>query len=159
MKTKLSIFSVLLLVSACSTLQNNPLQDKTAVYSWLAQGKIHLQCQQDNQGFYWRFIESKGVLLNNKNKKIGTFTQEQIILQNGDSLSIHAQETMKKGTGNNLPDLLYITSSSRKNKTLTQITHMVRKNSIGGLPVTRCSPAQKFQVLSIPFSARYIFYR
>ena len=159
MKKIFSLCCVLFLLTACTTLQKDPLQGKTAIYSWEAQGKIRLQCRRDHLGFYWQFIDSKGTLLNNKKQKIGHFTHEEIFFQNGDRIAIKAQETLQKQTENNLPNVLFIAQSDPKNRIYTDITYMVRKNAKGGLPLTVCAPAQQRQILSIPFSARYILYR
>lgn len=137
------------------------LENRTAVYSWTAKGKTHFVCHYDEQGFYWKYLQTQALFYDTKGKKIATLTADnRITARDGSFVRITPLPGTRRPADNpeNLPDLVF-RAQSLPQGILGNIAYLRRSSAAGGMPLTRCAPVQRYQKLTVPFKARFVFWR
>lgn len=151
-----------LLLSGCSSFMSNepdPLDGLTAVYSWRAEGNMVFACAYDTQGAYWRFIRPEGSLYDEAGKQQATLLADfGIRARDGSQIAARIVKQKNADSARNLKPALFETSAPAKGM-LEGIRFVERRSPEGGMPLAGCSPSQRGKRLTVPFKARYIFYR
>jgi len=134
-------------------------QGKTAVLRLHAQGAQIFRCETQAAGRRWAYRLPEADLADSA----GT-----VIVRHGVNLSFeHVDGSRLLGeiadhvaspVDNALPWLLINTRSYGKGA-LAGITQVQRIDTVGGMPPATCDSAQPGQVLRVPFSADFVFYR
>lgn len=151
-----------LLLAGCSVLgpsTPDPLEGLTAVYSWNAKGHMVFSCAYDAEGAFWRFLRPEGTLYDNKGRRQGTLLPDfGIEARDGSRIAARIIEQKNVDDVRNLKPALFETTGARQG-ILRGIRYVERRSPEGGMPLAGCSPAQRGKILTVPFTARYIFYR
>lgn len=149
----------------CSTLLESGrwegrLDDRTAVYSWSAQGSMRFVCSYDEAGPYWRAISAKAAFADDANRPTAALSYDNAIrARDGSSISVKVIAAADAPTAKNLRPALYNVEKSSSSGMLRGIRYVERRHAEGGMPLAPCSPAQRGQRLDVPFTARFIFWR
>ena len=117
------------------------------------------RCEKRDAGLNWVFRQPQADLLDSSGKAVGkhgaNFSFEH---DDGSRLvsTITAYDEASKPT-----DLRWLLLSTRSfgKGVLENVTHVQRVNTAGGMPPTRCEPAQLNQLLRVDFTSDFVFYR
>jgi hypothetical protein len=136
----------------------NP-EGKVAILQLHGQGAQIFRCEAQPDGRHWTYRLPEAELSD---------ADGMVAVRHGVNLSFeHVDGSRLLGeiadhvaspVDNALPWLLLNTRSYGKG-TLTGITQVQRINTVGGMPPTNCDSAQLGQVLRVPFTADFVFYR
>jgi len=124
-----------------------------------AAGVQIFRCEADKDGFHWVFRLPEAELRD---------ARDQVVAHHGANYSFeHVDGSRLIGTivgydsapsGDALRWLLLRTQSYGQGE-LGKVTYVQRVETTGGMPPSQCSADQVNQILRVPFSAKFIFYR
>jgi len=129
------------------------------VLELVAVGVQIFRCEQDKEGFHWVFRLPEAELRDARGQVVG---------HHGANYSFeHADGSRLIGTivGYDSPSSddslrwLLLRTQSYGQGEFDKMTYVQRVETSGGLPPARCSAEQLNQILRVPFSAKFIFYR
>ena len=164
-------FAACFLLFGCSvpTLQNisdprvsayaETLAGRTAVYSWTAKGRMHFTCTYDQQGLYWKFNRPSDTLHSDDGRQQGTLNSDWSITgRDGSRLQARILLNGPSVRSTDLRNAVF-EATPVSGGMFARISRVERTQAKGGMPLTKCSASQRGQHLSVPFEARYVFWR
>ena len=125
------------------------------------QGYQQFQCSRDRDGYYWRFVTPSVRLLDSQGRLVATQGADFAFTGSDGSLlraKIVASEATS--THSRLKNVLFkVTAHGKKRGQLSSFLWVRRTSAKGGIPQTVCSSSHLSEVVKVPFSATYAFYR
>jgi hypothetical protein len=125
----------------------------------VATGVQIFRCEPDREGFHWAFRLPEAELRD---------ARKQVVAHHGANYSFeHVDGSRLLGTiagydsapvGDAVHWLLLRTQSYGQGE-FEKVTYVQRVDTAGGVPPEQCSADQVSQVLRVPFSAKFVFYR
>lgn len=165
LKTTLCLMSVLA-ATGCSVMDKlisdpvAPQEKAQKTMELQGKGTQLFQCVRDAKGLYWKFVSPQAELVNANGVLIVRQGADfSFFAKDGSMLAAKITRWDESNDRNNLRDVLFTTQSRGKKGTLTGVRFVQRLDGKGGMPLTRCSPSQLGSSLSVPFSARYVFFK
>ena len=132
------------------------------------QGVQKFQCSSDKAGYWWRFIAPEAILVNKNGRKICTQGADfNFTAPDNSKLASKIISSAPGKTKHDLKDVLFAvkTAGRVKKGTLTSYRWVKRDEARGGIPRNGMVPAETCNrttlgnLLAVPFSARYTFYK
>ncbi len=118
-------------------------------------------CTRDSKGRYWRLVASDVKLSSPKTRRVlvRQRTDFTFVAADGSALAATVMHWESGASTGDLKTLLFKTEPRGNRGLLSAVTRVLRDNARGGQPQTLCSASQVGHRQSIPFTARYRFYR
>lgn len=143
-----------------SSLETDPFETATAVYSWQVEGRMVFRCDYDDRGFYWKFHSQTGTVKNDDGKVVGTISGNlTLVHKDGSNAMSRIEKSLRPADGRNAADVRYKVESASARGALHDLRYITRTRTEGGMPLAACSAAQRDTALRVPFTARLIAYR
>ena len=149
-------------LSGCSSTGPAPeiiAPSSNEVLSLEASGEQIFQCSRDSQGWYWKFLTPNAYLFDPQSNQAVIKHGYRFGFAHNDGSKLSARIIKVHRNGKDLPQALFLTQSSAHPGALHKIRYVQRTNCQGGLPKTQCTAKQKGEILRVPFSATYTFFR
>lgn len=154
------------LLAGCSSLQTlfhdplTPEGDVTEVMTLTGRGVQQFQCVKDSKGYYWKFVAPKVSLVEKGGKEVAVQGADFVfVAPDGSVLSSKIVKWDEKPDEVNVRSVLFQTSSHGPSGVLTGVHWVKRNQAKGGMPNKTCAAASRGELLQVPFTARYTFYR
>lgn len=144
-----------------------PLGEHSAIESLSGNGIVTYVCTADEKGTFYKFENMSAQLYSNTNillaeilgpdqtfvYKDGSRAEKLVPLKWGDSETIGHEFSM--------PDILFGLSDfkAKKGSEIEEMKYITRYKTVGGIPQTPCSEGQVGKTYSIPFQAKYLFWK
>jgi hypothetical protein len=125
-----------------------------------AMGAQVFRCEHiDGSGYLWRFQRPEAQLTDDKGKTVATHGAN-FSFEHNDGSRLVARITAYEDA-RNVKDLRPVLMAATASGTgaFAQTTHVQRSETNGGLPPPDCKPSDLNRILSVPFSADFVFYR
>jgi hypothetical protein len=117
------------------------------------------RCEPRGTGYAWVFRLPEADLVDGAGKAVirhgANFSFEHA---DGSRLLATVLDFDEPSDPNNLRWLL-LSARSFGQGALTGVVYVQRVNTVGGMPPTRCAPAQQNRLLRVDFSADFVFYK
>lgn len=144
-----------------------PLGEHSAIESFNGSGTVTYVCAADNKGTFYKFENMAVQLYSNSNLlqaeifgpdqtlvyKDGSRAEKLVPLRWGDSETMDNEFSM--------PDILFGLSGFRakKGSEIEGMKYVTRYKTVGGIPKTSCGEGQVGKTFSVPFEAKYLFWK
>jgi hypothetical protein len=125
-----------------------------------AKGVQVFRCERIGTANYeWRFQRPQARLFDSKGKAVATHGAHfSFKHSDGSRLAARIIAYEDEPNATDLRPVLMAATASGKGA-FAQVTHVRRIETHGGLPPASCKPTEANRILSVPFSADFIFYR
>jgi hypothetical protein len=144
-----------------------PLGEHSAIKSLSGEGTVTYVCTADDKGTFYKFENMSVQLYSSSNfllaeilgpdqtliYKDGSRAEKLIPLRWGDSEAIDNEFSM--------PDILFGVSDfkAKKGSEIEGMKYITRYRTVGGIPQIPCSQDQAGKTYSVPFQAKYLFWK
>lgn len=130
-------------------------------FTLIGSGSQTFVCTRDKKGRYWRLEHSDVNLSRPGTRRVlaRQKTDFTFISSDGSMLGARVLKWVSGASTGDLKSILFQTRSRGLPGRLTGITRVLRDQARGGQPQTLCSASQTGYQKTIPFTARYRFYR
>jgi hypothetical protein len=129
------------------------------VLEMAATGAQIFRCEQDKEGYHWAFRLPEAELRDAKGQLVGHHGVNYSFEHVDGSRLIGTIVGYDSAPGDNSLRWLLLRTQSYGQGEFDKITYVQRVETSGGLPPGQCSPELANQILRVPFSAKFIFYR
>lgn len=122
-----------------------------------ARGYQEFRCSEDSLGLYWKFVRPHALLRDSRD--------ELLARQNADLSFTHKDgSTMKASIARAAPPNGYslrwvLMRTSGGTGALSGIAYVQRIATSGGIPRATCSRSQKDELMRVPFTAEFVFWK
>ena len=126
-------------------------------------GTQTFECAKDAEGRYWRLVRSDIMLTHSRPGSRRALVRQlrdfSFVSRDGSMLTAEVKLWQNGATMGDLKSILFATETHGTQGRLTGIAHVIRDEARGGQPQTACPASRIGYQCSIPFTARYRFYR
>ena len=129
------------------------------VLEMAATGVQIFRCEQDKDGYHWAFRLPEAELRDGNGQLVGHHGANYSFEHIDGSRLIGTIVGNDSAPGDNSLRWLLLRTQSYGQGEFDKITYVQRVETSGGLPPSQCSAEQISQILRVPFSAKFIFYR
>ncbi len=152
------------MLTACSTVKElpsiTPPKDAVKALYLQAEGEQIFRCQIDAKGWFWKFEAPNAYLFDPKtNQAVAKYGYGfRFVHNDGSSLDTRILAA-HPNVNNNMGNALYQVTRSEYFGQFASIRFVQRTSARGGIPKVKCSQDQRQKILSVPFTADFVFYR
>lgn len=133
--------------------------DGPPAFQLAAQGVQIFRCEKRDSGYAWVFRQPEAQLADATGKTVARHGAN-FSFENADGSRLVAT-VAEYDDAPNPADLRWLLMNTRSygDGAFTGVTQVQRVNTRGGMPPARCEAAQAGQLLRVPFTADFVFYR
>jgi hypothetical protein len=117
------------------------------------------RCEQDKDGFRWNFRQPEAELRDARGQVVGHHGANYSFEQIDGSRLIGTIVNYDSAPSDDALRWLLLRTQSYGHGEFEKMTYVQRVETAGGMPPTQCAAEQVNQILRVPFSAKFIFYR
>jgi hypothetical protein len=133
------------------------------VFTLTGWGTLNFLCTKDAEGRYWRLVHSDVMLTDSRPGSRRALVRQlqdfSFVSRDGSMLRAEVELWQSGATTGDLKTILFKTRPGGNKGRLSGIMHVIRDEARGGQPQTACRASKTGRERSIPFTARYRFYR
>ena len=117
------------------------------------------RCEQDKDRFRWNFRQPEAELRDARGQVVGHHGANYSFEQIDGSRLIGTIVNSDSAPSDDALRWLLLRTQSYGHGEFEKMTYVQRVETAGGMPPTQCAAEQVNQILRVPFSAKFIFYR
>lgn len=152
----------MLSLGGCSSIQSDRIglpDNSQELLRLEASGEQIFRCARDYNGWYWKFEAPNAYLFDPQSNQAVAKHGYNFTFVHNDGSKLVSRISRTAPNAGHLPDALFAVTERSGRGELSRARFVLRTNTVGGLPKTRCSESQKDKILRVPFSCDFIFYK